>query len=416
MSTATQHAPQQPAEKPVPAVLDAVVAATDMRQDLLQMKMENESIMAECRVRPRDFAKMKAELLAQLEAFPELAEDSIYSKPVGKDLDTGKQKFATGLSVRAAEVLAEAYGYNRVRADITPIDDLRVKVEATFTDFQKGRIWQDGGVLSRVYKTARGGMATMPEDRFYNVIAKAEASKRVREVILRSVNAALKAWFFTECQKMQAKVLSEEKVGQIVAYFSGIGVTLEQIEALIGRPAAMGWTLQDKQTLAGIKTAIEAGESTAAEVFAVVGGGTDGKTRADDLAARLKRPATPEPASQSINPHEPAAQAAAAEVAAGPAGTTPTVADAETIAKSEMQAADYLAFVDTCVDGREPEKLSELRSRAMQDDLLTDGGRMRVVTAITKALDRLTTNAATKAKPIKGQKGMFPTAPHATEG
>ena len=137
-------------------------------------------------------------------------------------------------------------------------------------------------------------------------------------------------------------------------------------------------------------------------------------SRADDLAARLTRPAAP--ASPSTDPHEATAQAVATEVAAGPAGTTPTVADSDALAKSEMQAADYQSFADACDERKDLQELGALKARALQDDLLTDSGRTRVITAIAKALDRLTTNAATKAKPTKGQKGMFPTAPHATEG
>ena len=62
--------------------------------------------MAECRARPRDMAAIREELADLLEAFPELAEDAIYSKPVGKDRETGEEKFAEGLSIRAAEALA----------------------------------------------------------------------------------------------------------------------------------------------------------------------------------------------------------------------------------------------------------------------------------------------------------------------
>jgi len=138
-------------------------------------------------------------------------------------------------------------------------------------------------------------------------------------------------------------------------------------------------------------------------------------SRADDLAARLKR-STPMPESgQSTDPHEAAAQVAAAEVAAGPAGTTPTVADSDALAKSEMQAADYQSFIDLCVEAKSVEQLGALKARAMADELLTDYGRTRVIAAVAKALDRLTPKAQGQAKP-RGQRGMFPTAPHATEG
>ncbi len=240
----------------------------EVRQDLLQMKMENEIIMAECRVRPRDMNAIKRQLAELLRAFPELAEDAIYSKPVGKDRD-GKEKFAEGLSIRAAEVLSEAYGFNRVRCDATPLPDGNAKVEATFTDFQNGRIWQDGGVVARKYKAYGGQIKEHAEDRFWGVVVKAEASRRIREVINRSVNAALKAWFENECRKVLSQVLDDEKVDGICNSFRSVGVKLDQLEAVIGRPRAMGWTVQDRQHLLGIWNAIKTGETTPAEAFAV---------------------------------------------------------------------------------------------------------------------------------------------------
>src|SRR4051812_39706199 len=71
-----------------------------MRPELAQLRMENETIMAECRLHPRDFDTIKRDLLLQLQAFPELATDAIYEKPVGKDNQTGEQKYARGLSIR----------------------------------------------------------------------------------------------------------------------------------------------------------------------------------------------------------------------------------------------------------------------------------------------------------------------------
>lgn len=261
--------------------MDSVLSETERRMreemlarpELLQMRMENEAIMSECRLRPRNMSAIKAELMEQLQAFPDLAESSIYNKPVGKD-DSGSMNYVEGLSVRAAETLAEAYGANRVRSDVTPIDaeGNRVKVEATFTDFQKCKIWQDGGIVSRTYKGRDGRLRSHSEDRFYNVVVKAEASKRVREVILRSVNAGLKAWFFNECKKVLVRLLSDDKVKEIVTQFRDKGVNLEKLEQIIGRPMRMGWTTNDRTLLIGLWNAIKDGETTIDEAFGRMGG------------------------------------------------------------------------------------------------------------------------------------------------
>lgn len=236
------------------------------RPELLQLKMENETIMAECRLHPRDFDSIKADLLEQLQAFPELATDAIYHKPVGKD-QNGNEKFATGLSVRAAEALAEAYGYNRIRSDVSELDADKVKVEATFTDYQKGRVWQDAGILSKTYKDRYGKPARWNDDRFYNVVVKAEVSKRVREVIMRSVNTGLKAWFENECDKISAGLLDDKTINKILDQYASKSVTLEMLEGLVGRPRAMGWTQVDRQRLLGVWNAIRDGETSVAEAF-----------------------------------------------------------------------------------------------------------------------------------------------------
>ena len=238
--------------------------------ELMQMKIENESIIAECRVRPRSFEDIKDALLDQLAAFPAMAESAIYEKPVGRAAKTGEQRFVRGLSIRAAETLAEAYGFNRISSTVTPLDDacLRVKVEAVFVDFQQLRIWQDSGVLSRRYKDRSGRMAEVPEDRFLNLTAKAEASKRVREVILRSVNQGLKAWFHAQCTTCLGQVLTADRADKIVANFAAIDVTLDQIETLLDQKLSLGWTEQHRARLIGVWTAIQDRETTVAEVFA----------------------------------------------------------------------------------------------------------------------------------------------------
>lgn len=267
------------------------------RADLLMMKMENESIMAECRVHPRNLSAVKQELLEQLEAFPDLATDAIYCKPIG-----GSDK-VRGLGIRAAEALAEAYGYNRIRSDVTPLDNLTVKVEATFTDYQKGRVWQDGGILSKQYKMSKakgGGIAFYDDDRFYNVVCKSEISKRIREVILRSVNSGLKKWFEAECERRIGELLTDAVVQKWVDGFKDMGVSLAQLETFIGRKRELGWTKSDKANLLGVWNALENNETTVAEAFGAMEPkkeATPGrKTLTDLLPAEGKEPGGWQPA------------------------------------------------------------------------------------------------------------------------
>lgn len=242
-------------------------AVAELPPDLALIKMENESIQALAAARPRSMVTIKQELVTTLDAFPAFAEQLMYAKPCGKDPETGEQKIARGLSVRAAEALAEAYGFNRVRSEVTELPDDRVKVEATFVDFQRGRIWQDAGIVSKWFRRRNGQMERIADDRFYGVVVKAEASRRIREVVNRSVNAGLKAWLWDEACKRCSKLLDDKAVNKILGHFRGLGVTQDEIERFLGVPASAGWTEQHRLDLMGAWQAIQQGEETVESMF-----------------------------------------------------------------------------------------------------------------------------------------------------
>lgn len=296
---------------PVESPLDAAIQETTNRQDnlaMMQMRMEHESIVSQTKVAPRDMVKMKAEADATLKAFPEFASDAIYVKPVGSvfvvpctntkckfeneesyiprsgkiDCDRcgqtisvpnqyaleKRKKFASGLSIRAAEMCAELYRYNQVSSRIVPLDEEHVSVEAMFIDYQNGRKWSDSGILSKYYTQAGTKNKTLINaDRFANIICKAEASKRIREVILRCVAAPFKAWLEHTCREIQRSLLTDEKITQIVEQFATKGVTTEMLVKFIGRTQTEGWTITDRERLAGAWSAIKNGDGTIREIF-----------------------------------------------------------------------------------------------------------------------------------------------------
>ena len=247
--------------------IEQVNAIKNLPPDLAILRMENENIQALAAAHPRDHKKIRDELVAQIDAYPSFVRTAIYSKPVGRDGQNGPMKFARGLSIRAAEAIAEAYGFCRIRADVTPLDDTTVKVEATFCDYQKGRIWQDGGVLSKFYKSRDGRMTRIPDDRFYNVVVKAEVSKRVREVILRSVPPGLRSELAEIVEQRIENLLDDSTIAQIIAKFSGKGIPQEALEAQVGRTLKAGWTKEDRKDLLGLWNSLEQEETTVAEIL-----------------------------------------------------------------------------------------------------------------------------------------------------
>ena len=300
------------------------------RPELLQMRMENETIMAECRAVPRSLAECKAKLDDLLTTFPDFAEDAVYRRPVGAD-DRGNQKIAEGLSIRAAEALAEAYGYNRVRGDVTRIDANTVKVDATFTDFATGRIWQEGRLVSQIATRKGdkgGGQYRIDEQRFADVVVGAAKSKAIREVILRSVSPALKAWFTARCAEIVSQLLTEDKITEIFRGFNRLGITPAIVEKLVGRPQNMGWTNEDKIALTRFYAALKNGETTVDQLLEAVGEGPKTpppsaekpKVTMDDLvgkSAPKTEPTTKQPAPATSKPQQPT------KTAEQPAATKP---------------------------------------------------------------------------------------------
>jgi len=230
------------------------------------VKMENESIASMAVARPRNMKAIMADLTEQLDAFPVFAESAVYVKPVGKD-DRGQMQYARGLSIRAAEALAASFGYCRVETSVEPVDENHVRVSATFTDFQSGKIWRDSGIISRFYRDRFKKTVRHTDDRFYNVICKAELSKRTREVIVRSVSPGLRAQFQAAAERAMANVLTDETTGKMVNAFNAIGVDLVALEKFIGRSIKLGWTVDDRTKLMQVYNAIKENETTVAEVF-----------------------------------------------------------------------------------------------------------------------------------------------------
>jgi hypothetical protein len=226
------------------------------------VKMENETIMAAAVAKPRNHKAVMQELIDQIEAYPSFAESVMYAKPVGDG------KFVRGLSIRAAEALAAAWGFNRIEQVVEPIDEDTVRVTATFTDFQSGRIWRDSGIVSKFYKRRGGGIVRYDEDRFYNTVVKAELSKRVREAIMRSVPPGVRSELQAMAERTVAKLLTNDVVNKIVASFAALGVDLAKLETLVGKTIDKGWTLDDRALLQQVYTGLKDGETTVAEVFA----------------------------------------------------------------------------------------------------------------------------------------------------
>ena len=303
---------------PVGASADTVRAMAALPRDLAVVKMEHETIMSLAAVRPRDPVAILQHLKDQLAAYKSFAQTAIYAKPVGRDRD-GREKFARGLSVRMAEAIAEAYGFCKVRSTVIPIDNDTVRVEATFTDYQRGRVWEDSGIISKNYTRYGGGADRHSDDRFYNVVVKAETSRRIREVILRSVPPGLRSELTILVDDLLDEFLDDKTVEKVVAQFSQKNVTPGMIEGLLGKRLS-SLTKDDRKALLGVWNSLKDGGATVQDIFGTStpmvpddDTGQASKTQAAGIEDELcgpEAPTTPAPAPEptpvDTQPAEPA--------------------------------------------------------------------------------------------------------------
>lgn len=273
--------------------------------NLAILKMENDSMTSLAAARPRDPELIKQGLAKTLAAFPQLAEAAIYSKPVGKVVECGckscrrrfeaavkysdkakyvcskcgednqnlievltrpRQKFVEGLSIRAAESLRNAFGFNRVRADIIVVTPDLVKIEVTFVDYQTGSMMQYPLMVPKSYKNRYQKMEVIPDDRFWDQTIKGAMSKAIREAVVRSIDPGMRLWFESECDKIRSGQLTDEKINQIVESFATWKLTLAHLEELVGKPRA-AWTVEERKRLVGLYTGLKSGELSADELF-----------------------------------------------------------------------------------------------------------------------------------------------------
>jgi len=314
MSTELSHHLQQAAQLP---------------PDLMLLKMENETMMSAAAVRPRDYKKVMEQLRNLIEAYPEFADDAIYCKPVGKvyevhchnaeckhKFESSKQptsetecprcgtkyngtpakrvqKYAEGLSIRAAESIRSLFGYNRLAVTETALPDGRVKITGVFVDFAAATITIDERTVSPYYTAYDGTKTLINEDRFLNVTVKAEKSKLRRDVIVGSIPSELKAGYMDACNKKLEELLTDEKVGEIVKAFERFGVDEKSLEQLIGRPRSMGWTTEDRVRLTKIYSSLKNEEITAAELLNDLEGGQQAAPK--PKGKRVREVELPEP-------------------------------------------------------------------------------------------------------------------------
>lgn len=275
--------------------------AEQMPAGIMLLKMENETMMSAARVAPRDPEIIIGKLAKYLDLYPAAAGEAVYAKPVGSVMEFAcaeercrivyeaadernascpvcgserkipkgrRQKYAEGLSIRAAESIRSEYGYNRLQIDMEMLPDGKVILSGTFVDYAAGSMTSDQRVVSPFYTGRDKIVKRTPEDRFLNVVVKAEKAKLRRDLILDSIPGVIKAMYRDKCDEIAGALVPDQIIEQkIIPAFQKFGLTLGHLERIVGKTKSQGWTGDDNKLLVGILNGLKSGENTVAELL-----------------------------------------------------------------------------------------------------------------------------------------------------
>jgi hypothetical protein len=292
---------------------------------------------------PRSLSQFKTKALAMVSMDEQTAESCFYSRPVGKDLQTGKQKYAEGMSVRLAEIVAACYGNIRHGSFIVTQTDRQVVARGFCHD-----------VEGNVAATCEAVEATVKRDgrpydeRMRVVIAKAALAKADRDAIFKVVPRALCRVLEDAARKVaigDAQSISSRREAAL-AWAGKLGVSNARVFAALDVKGADDITGEHIKTLLGLKTALQDNDITVEEAFPHPDGGafpgTPATTKPGGTTATDGEPA-PKPTGKATKPP---GKAASAPKPAEQQKTPEPPANAQTGGKSETSTDGETLFTD----------------------------------------------------------------------
>lgn len=228
---------------------------------------------------PRSMATFQTRAKGMALIDEETAASCIYSRPVGGN------KFAEGLSVRAAEIVGAAYGNLRVGATVIEQTDRYVKARGFAHDLESNFACATEVIESTVKKDG-----TPYDERMRIVIAKSCLAKARRDATFQVVPKALFRSIELECKKLalgEGQSITTRRA-RISQWITKLGIEPKRVWAALGVVGEADLTDEHFITLTGIKTAIADGDVTIDEAFPkVVTAGKIGANPLDD-----KKPST----------------------------------------------------------------------------------------------------------------------------
>jgi hypothetical protein len=230
----------------------------------LEIRQSNEMVAppaslieASLKLPPRDMAVIRTSMIAMLTSNSEVARASIYCVPVGKDRETGLQKFTLGESIRMAEVAQGAFGRLMVDIKIEEKNAESVTVKAMALDLQTLNIYPGLGT-ARIFNQSREKLAIQAAASIARRNAILSMVKPYTQAILPEVKAAIVTGL-SESGSIKEALEALEKD------FDDLGVTKEQMKSAVKHlPEKVDWVVM----LIGIRNGLRDHMYSKEDVFA----------------------------------------------------------------------------------------------------------------------------------------------------
>jgi len=232
---------------------------------------------------PRSISEFNRRAKEMVSVDLETAESCIYRRPVGKD-NGGQITFATGESIRAAEIVAACYGNLRVQAIISEMTPTYVKAIGMAHDLESNYAQKAEVVESTVTRAGKPY-----DERMRIVVAKAAQSKAIRDAIFKVVPKSLCKSIINEARKIisGSERTLEERRASVSSWLSKLSIDPKRIFNTLSVGGIEEIGNEELELLTGLRTALKEGDITLDEAFPPIQ--TEVRQGVDALADKLKK-------------------------------------------------------------------------------------------------------------------------------